>query len=326
MFSAIVLLVLGLVLLIFSADKFIMGAAATAKYLGVSSMVVGLIVIGFGTSAPEMVVSAIAAFQGKPGLALGNAVGSNITNIALVLGVGIAFTPMIIRSETIRREIPILVLVTFFVLFLMWDGHQTRTDGIILIVSMLLMTFWMAWQGLKQSNEKGGDVLEQEFEAEMPHDVSKKAALMWLLFGMIMLPVASHLMVKGATTIAELMGMSTVMIGLTIVALGTSLPELSATIASMKKNEHDLALGNIVGSNMFNLLGVLGISATIKGYELPAKFLSQDFLVMVDLTLALFVISLFYVVRRKPIPRYIGYTFILCYLAYMFWLYLRNIN
>lgn len=325
MFSALALLVIGLVLLIYSADKFIMGAAATAKYLGVSSMVVGLIVIGFGTSAPEMVVSAIAALKGNPGLALGNAVGSNITNIALVLGVGITVTPMIIRSETIRREIPILVLVTFFVLMLMWDGHQTRIDGLILIVSMLIMTFWLAWQGLKQSNQRGGDVLEQEYEAEMPHDVSKKAALLWLLFGMIMLPVASHMMVQGATTIAKLMGMTDVVIGLTIVALGTSLPELSATVASMKKNEHDLALGNIVGSNMFNLLGVLGISATIKGYELPANFLSQDFLVMIDLTLALFVISLFYVVRRKPIPSYVGYLFISSYVAYMLWLSIRSL-
>ena len=157
----------------------------------------------------------------------------------------------------------------------------------------------------------------------MPHDVTKSAAILWLLFGMIMLPIASTLMVNGATTIAKMMGMSDVVIGLTVVALGTSLPELSATIACMRKKEHDLALGNIVGSNMFNLLGVLGISAAIKSYELPHNFLSTDYLVMLDLTLALLIFSLIYVVRKKPIPRIVGYLFVLSYCVYMFWLFQR---
>lgn len=284
-------------------------------------MVVGLIVIGFGTSAPEMVVSAIAAMKGNPHLALGNAIGSNITNIALVLGMGIIVSPLMISSETVKREMPILLLISLFVLLLMWDGEQSRSDGLLLIASMFAMTIWMAWLGLRQSKQK--DILEDEFEAEMPHDVSKKAAWLWLLFGMIMLPVASILMVDGATTIAKMLGMSDVLIGLTIVALGTSLPELSATIACMRKSEHDLALGNIVGSNMFNLLGVLGISASIKSYQLPTNFLSTEYLVMMDLTLALLIFSLMYVVKKKPIPRLVGVLFVISYFAYMFWLYLR---
>lgn len=311
------LLIVGLILLVYSADKFVMGAAATASYLGVSSMVVGLVVIGFGTSAPEMVISAIAAMNGNPGLALGNAVGSNITNIALVLGVGIIVSPLLICSNTVKREMPILLLVTLFVMLLMWDGIQSRSDGFILIASMIAMTFWMAWLGLRESKSK--DILEEEIEAEMPHDVSKKAAWLWLLFGMIMLPVASILMVNGATSIAEMMGISSVVIGLTIVALGTSLPELSATIACMRKQEHDLALGNIVGSNMFNLLGVLGISAAIKSYELPENFLSTDYLVMLDLTFALLIFSLVYAARKKPIPRLVGIIFLISYCTYMFW-------
>lgn len=323
MIEAVALLVVGLFLLIYSADKFIIGAAATASYLGVSSMVVGLIVIGFGTSAPEMVVSAIAAMKGNPGLALGNAIGSNITNIGLVLGVGIAFAPLLISSNTIKREMPILLFVTLFVLVLMFDGSQTRSDGLLLILSMFAMTVWMAWLGLSQSRKK--DVLEEEIEAEMPQDVSKSAAALWLIFGMIMLPVASTLMVNGATTIAKMMGMSDVVIGLTIVALGTSLPELSATLACMKKNEHDLALGNIVGSNMFNLLGVLGISAAIKSYELPDEFLSTDYLVMLDLTLALVILSLIYVAKNKPIPRLFGFIFVISYCIYMYWLYQRSL-
>jgi len=317
MIEAVTYLIVGLILLVYSADKFVIGAAATASYLGVSSMVVGLVVIGFGTSAPEMVISAIAAMNGNPGLALGNAVGSNITNIALVLGVGIIVSPLLICSNTVKREMPILLVITLFVMLLMWDGIQSRLDGVILIASMLAMTFWMAWLGLRESKIK--DILEDEIEAEMPQDVSKKAALLWLMFGMIMLPVASILMVKGATSIAQTMGISDVVIGLTIVALGTSLPELSATVACMKKQEHDLALGNIVGSNMFNLLGVLGISAAIKSYELPEKFLSTDYLVMLDLTFALLMFSLIYAARKKPIPRFVGILFVMSYLGYMFW-------
>jgi cation:H+ antiporter len=323
MIEAIAYLVFGLILLIYSADKFILGAAATAGYLGVSSMVVGLIIIGFGTSAPEMVVSAIAAMKGNPGLALGNAVGSNIANIALVLGVGIAVTPLLIASATIKRELPMLLVISLFVLMLMWDGEQSRMDGIILLASVLSMTVWMAWLGLKQSKEK--DILQKEFEAEIPQDVSKTAALLWLAFGIIMLPVASMLIVDGATIIAKIMGMSDVAIGLTIVALGTSLPELSATIACMRKNEHDLALGNILGSNMFNLLGVLGISATIKSYDMPADFLQTEYLVMLDLTFALLVLSMVYVSKNKPIPRFYGYLFVASYLAYMVWLYMRSV-
>jgi cation:H+ antiporter len=322
MIEAVAFLIIGLVLLVYSADKFVIGAAATANYLGVSSMVVGLIVIGFGTSAPEMVVSAIAAMKGSPGLGLGNAVGSNITNIALVLGVGIIVSPLLICSNTVKREMPILLLVSLFVLLLMWDGEQSRTDGAILLASMFAMTLWMAWLGLRQTKNK--DILEDEFEAEMPQGISQKAAWLWLLFGMIMLPVASHLMVHGATVIAKMMGMSDVVIGLTIVALGTSLPELSATISCMKKQEHDLALGNIVGSNMFNLLGVLGISASIKSYQLPADFLATDYLVMLDMTFALLIFSLYYVSKNKPIPRIVGYLFVLSYVVYMFWLFLRS--
>jgi cation:H+ antiporter len=322
MIEAVAFLIVGLVLLVYSADKFVKGAAATASYLGVSSMVVGLIVIGFGTSAPEMVVSAIAAMKGSPGLALGNAIGSNITNIALVLGVGIIVSPLLICSNTVKRELPILLLVTLFVLLLMWDGEQSRMDGAILIASMFSMALWMAWLGLRKPKNK--DILEDEFEAEMPQDVSKKAAWLWLLFGIVMLPVASHLMVHGATTIAKMMGMSDVIIGLTVVALGTSLPELSATIACMKKNEHDLALGNIIGSNMFNLLGVLGISASIKAYKLPESFLATDYLVMFDLTLILLIFSLVFAAKEKPIPKIVGYLFVISYCAYMFWLYHRS--
>ena len=287
------LIIGGLVLLIFGGNWLLKSAVSLSLKLKISKVVVGMTVVSFATSAPELIVSINAALNNSSDLALGNAVGSNITNIALVLGVGIAVSPLLICSNTVKREMPILLLVSLFVLWLMWDGSLTRLDGFILLAAMFVMTIWMAWLGLRESKNK--DKLKEEFEAEMPHGVSKKAAWLWLLFGICMLPIASILMVKGASSIAYMLGMTEVMVGLTIVALGTSLPELSATIACMRKSEHDLALGNIVGSNMFNLLGVLGISASIKSFELPENFLSTDYLVMLDLTFALLIFSLIFI-------------------------------
>ncbi len=321
MLLAALALILGLVLLVYSADRFITGAAVSAHYLGVSSMVIGLIIIGFGTSAPEMVVSAVASWQGNSELALGNAVGSNITNTSLVLGIGILITPLLVRSETIRRELPLLIVVTFLVLLLMLDGEQSRLDGVVLLVCMLLVTLWLGWLGTRQRDEP--DALREHVRQELAVDMSKPAALGWLAFGIVMLPLASHFMVYGATEIAHALGVSDVVIGLTIVALGTSLPELAATIASAIKKEHDLLLGNIVGSNLFNLLGVLGISATINPYRLPPGFLEHDYLFMTTLTIAFAAISWWYVRQQKVLSRPIGLLLVLCYGGYMTWLATR---
>lgn len=313
-------LIAGLVLLIVAADRFVLGAATTAKHLGVSTMLVGLIVVGFGTSAPEMVVSAIASFKGDSGVALGNAVGSNITNIALVLGVGLIMVPMSVHSNVIKREMPILLVVTLLVLFLLFDFELSKADGVVLLVSMVLVTGLLGFLGVKE----GKDAFSDELEAEFDFSISKGKALALLAFGVIALPVAAHVMVLGATDIAKYFGISDLVIGLTVVALGTSLPELAATIASVMKNEHDLAIGNVVGSNMFNLLGVIGISGIIRGYEFPPDFLKYDYFYMLVLTVFLFLASVYFVLKDKLLSRIIGVLLLLMYVTYMIWLYVKN--
>ncbi|MFC3193571.1 calcium/sodium antiporter [Marinicella sediminis] len=313
-------LVVGLILLIIAADKFVLGAASTAKHMGVSTMLVGLIIVGFGTSAPEMVVSAIASFNGNSGLALGNAVGSNITNIALVLGTGLLIVPMSIQSQTIKREMPILLLVSLLVLFLLIDLQLTFSDGVIMIISMLLVTGFLTIIGIKGERDEFSDEIEAEFDL----DISLRKAILLLIVGIVVLPIASQMMVKGATEIALEFGVSDMVIGLTIVALGTSLPELAATVASALKKEHDLAIGNIVGSNMFNLLGVIGISGLIREYEFSAHFIKYDYFYMLMLTVFLFLASVYFVVKDRFISRVIGVVLVVMYVSYMVWLYVSK--
>lgn len=320
MFESLSYLIAGLILLIYAADKFVLGAAATAKHLGVSTMLVGLIIVGFGTSAPEMVVSAIASFQNKSGLALGNAVGSNITNIALVLGTGLLIVPMSIKSQTIKREMPILLLVTLLVFFLLMDLHLSFADGLIMIASMLVVTGFLTVIGIKGDRDEFSDEIEAEFDL----NISLKKAGLLLIFGIMVLPIASQLMVKGATDIATQFGVSDMVIGLTIVALGTSLPELAATVASALKKEHDLAIGNIVGSNMFNLLGVIGISGLIREHSFSAHFIQYDYFYMLVLTVFLFLASVYFVLKDRFISRIIGVVLLILYVSYMVWLYVSK--
>ena len=313
-------LVAGLILLIIAADKFVLGAASTAKHMGVSTMLVGLIIVGFGTSAPEMVVSAIASFKGNSGLALGNAVGSNITNIALVLGTGLLIVPMSIHSQTIKREMPILLLVSLLVLFLLIDLKLSFFDGLVLIISMIVVTGFLTFIGIKGEKDEFSDEIEAEFDL----NIKLNKAVMFLVFGIIVLPIASQLMVIGATDIAQYFGVSDMVIGLTIVALGTSLPELAATVASALKNEHDLAIGNIVGSNMFNLLGVIGISGLIREFEFSAHFIRYDYFYMLMLTVFLFLASVYFVLKDRLISRIVGVLLLVLYVSYMVWLYVSK--
>lgn len=313
-------LIFGLILLIFAADKFIVGAAALAKHLGVSTMLVGLIVVGFGTSAPEMVVSAIASFKGNSGLAMGNAIGSNITNIALVLGVGLLITPMQVKSKVIKREMPILLVVCLLALFLLLDLNLTFWDGVILLISMFAVTLMLGYLGVSESK----DIYSQEIESEYDLNIKMPHAILFLLFGIVILPLASQLMVIGATDIAQYFGVSDLVIGLTIVALGTSLPELAAIVASAAKREHDLAIGNIVGSNIFNLLGVIGISGIINDFEFSRRFLMIDYLYMVILTVFLFFVSIYFVLKDRFVSRLIGFVLVLLYIVYMTWLFVSK--
>ena len=312
MLFALFLIVAGFALLVWGADRFVAGASATARNLGVSPLIIGLTVVGFGTSAPEMVVSGVAALRGNPGLAVGNALGSNIANIALILGVAALIYPLRVDSATLRREYPVLLVVTVASLVFMIDGVLTRLDGIILLCGLLAMTTWMTLIGMRRN---GPDPMAMEYASEIPQNMATHVALGWLLVGMIVLPASSHILVSGATTIARLLGVSDLVIGLTIVAIGTSLPELAAAVASVLKREHELVIGNIVGSNMFNLLGVLGIASTIREISVAPQVLYRDYTAMLLLTVAMFILSFGF---RGPggISRWAGGGLVTAFLAY----------
>ncbi len=278
----------GLVVLVWGADRFVIGAASTARHLGVSPLLIGLTVVGFGTSAPEMLVSGIAAWQGNPGLGIGNALGSNIANIALILGTTALVIPLAVRSETLRREYPVLVLVSLLSLGLMWDGSLDRTDGVVLLTGLFTLLAWVVYIGLRS---RSGDPLATEFEGEIPTNLTLGASLGWLAIGLILLLASSRVLVWGAVGIAQTLGISDLVIGLTVVAIGTSLPELAAGIASARKGEHDIAVGNIIGSNMFNLLAVLALPGLIHPGPFEPEVLTRDFPVMIGLTLAMLVMA-----------------------------------
>ncbi len=294
MLLAVTAVVAGLALLVWSADRFVIGASATARNLGVSPMIIGLTIVGFGTSAPEMLVSAVASFEDRPGIAIGNAIGSNITNIALVLAVAALISPLTVASTTLRREMPVLLMIMFFALALMIDGDLGRGDGIALIAGLGLMMWWLVRLGMQDRN----DPIVQEYLREMPAEMPLARALTWVVVGLLLLFVSSRLLVWGAVEIAVAFGISDLVIGLTIVAIGTSLPELAAAIAGVLKKEHDIAIGNVIGSNMFNLLAVLGMPALISPGPLDAEVLTRDYALMIALTVALIVMA--YGFRGRP--------------------------
>jgi len=316
----------GFALLIWSADLFVTGASATARNLGVSPLIIGLTVVGFGTSAPEMLVASIAAYGGNPGLAVGNAIGSNITNIALVLGATAFIVPLSVHSSILKREYPLLIAATLLAVVLMaTDNALSTIDGILMLLLLFILMTWIVRQALKQrQGNNAADPLSSEFDDEIPADMPMPKALGLLTTGMVILLLSSKLLVWGAIDIATLFGISDLIIGLTIVAIGTSLPELAASIMSARKGEHDIALGNVIGSNMFNTLGVLGIAAIIKPAELTAGVLSRDLPIMVTLTVIMFMMAFG---RRGAgeITRTEGAILLLIFIAYEVVLYFSAI-
>lgn len=283
--------IVGLLLLVWSADRFVLGSAAAARNLGIAPIIIGMTIMGFGTSAPEMLVAAIASLNNNPGLAIGNALGSNIANIALVLGVTALVTPMKVDSNTLRREFPILLAVIFLALGLMLDSNLGRLDGIILLITFVGVIFWLIHIGLKTRGATDSDLLQSELIDEIPTGMPMNKAVIWIVIGLTVLTASSYMLVWGATGIAKSFGVSDLVIGLTIVAIGTSLPELAASVMGAIKGEHEIALGNVIGSNIFNMLAVLGLAGTIKPNNFMPEVLSRDFPVMILLTVALFAMA-----------------------------------
>lgn len=307
----------GLVLLVWSADKFIEGAAGTAAHAGMPPLLIGMLIVGFGTSAPEMVVSALAALDGNPSLALGNAYGSNISNIALILGVVAVMSPIAVNSAILRKELPVLTLVTLLAGYQLIDGHISRLDSWILLGLLAALMGWSVYAAMTGK----GDVLAGEVETDLAeHPLPLKTALFWLVVGLILLVASSRALVWGAVFIAQELGVSDLVIGLTIVAIGTSLPELASSIAAVRKNEHDIALGNVIGSNLFNTLAVVGIAGAIQPMAVESLVLQRDWTLMMALTLALFVMGYGLWGRKGQINRSNGIGLLVVYLAYMAYL------
>lgn len=307
-------IIVGFILLVWSADRFVEGAASTAKHLGMPTLLIGILIVGFGTSAPEMVVSAIAAYEGNPSLALGNALGSNIVNIALILGVTALVAPIAVHSKIVKKELPLLILIVLLTGYFLLDGSLTYLEGIALLIGFFGLIGWSIYAAIKGK----GDVLENELESELQeHTMSLKYGIVWLIIGLLLLIVSSRILVWGAVGIAHEFGVSDLIIGLTIVALGTSLPELAASVIAAKKGEHDIAIGNVVGSNMFNLLAVIGIATVINPMEFIApEVLQRDWIIMLILTMALLAMAYGFKKRDGKINRVEGAILVLCYIAY----------
>lgn len=279
---------LGLVLLTYGADRFVIGAASVGSKLGMSPMLIGLTIVAFATSVPEMLVAGVAAWDGKTGLAIGNAVGSNITNIALVLGATAVISPLLVHSGTIKREFPLMFIALFLAYALLWDGELSRLDGGILLLGMFAMIAVTIYLSKYSS---AFDPVKLDFEEGLETNLATKFAVFWLVLGSILLFVGSQALVKGAVSIAQVLGVSDLVIGLTIVAVGTSLPELAASLMSAIKGEQDMALGNIIGSNMFNMLGVLCVPGLIHPAVVDEKVLTRDFPIMLLLSALMFFMS-----------------------------------
>ncbi|MFP4520712.1 MAG: calcium/sodium antiporter [Fibrobacterota bacterium] len=317
MTPAILALAAGLLLLVWSADQFIEGSASTAEHFGMPPLLIGMVIVGFGTSTPEMAVSALAAFQGSPGIALGNAYGSNIANIALILGVTALICPVLVHATVLRKELPVLTALTALSALLIKDLHLSRYDAAILLFIFFLLIGWVVRKGLK--NEP--DPLVEELAANTStKKMPLKKALIRLFAGMVLLVASSRILVWGAVEIAQIFGVSDMIIGLTIIAVGTSLPELASSVTAARKGEHDIALGNVIGSNLFNTLAVVGIAGTIHPFAVEPETLSRDMVVMGALTLSLFLIGFGFRERQGRINRFKGTALLLVYVCYTAWL------
>ncbi|WP_404342452.1 calcium/sodium antiporter [Pseudoalteromonas mariniglutinosa] len=319
MVTSFVILIIGFAALVWSADRFVYGAAALAKNMGIPTLIIGLTVVAMGSSAPEMMVSASAALADKTDTAVGNAVGSNITNILLVLGLTALLRPLSVSSTTLKREMPLVLLVSIAAWYIFSDNYFSFAEGVALLIAFIVFIAGLIIISLRAKNQ-AADPFVSEACDDVPSGVSTKSALVWLIIGMVLLPVSSHFLVESAVDIAQYFGLSDLVIGLTIIAIGTSLPELAACIAGVLKNEDDLALGNIVGSNIFNILAVLPLAGIINPSIIDPSAANRDALVMLGATIALIAMSLNFKGSRR-INRVEGGLLLIAFIAYQSYIF-----
>ena len=323
MILAIVAIVVGLVLLVWSADRFVDGAVGVAQFLGMSTFLIGMIIVGFGTSAPEIVVSILSAMNNSPQLALGNAYGSNIANIALILGVTALIIPVVVKKQAMVRDIPILMAMTALTVVLLMDGNVSFVDGVVLLFAFVAVTTFNILAELHEKRKRKKAKLADNADENSPAEkVSIVKSLAWLFVGLALLIGSSRMLVWGAIYMAHSLGVSDLLIGLTIVAVGTSLPELASSIAAARRGENDLAVGNVIGSNVFNTLVVVGIAAVIAPIKaMDPEVMSRDVPIMIALTLLLFFICIPF--KKKNGKRVSGFgriggaLFLSLYIAYL---------
>lgn len=317
MFFQIIILFISLFVLVWSADKFVLGASSLARNLGVSPMIIGLTIVAMGSSAPEMMVAASAALQGNPDTAVGNAIGSNITNIALVLGFTALLKPMAVSSSLIRQELPLVLILTFVTYWMFSDNVFSFWEGLILMIGFFTFILTLLIKSLKQrKNNSAVDPMLVEAENDIPEQTTTTKSVIWLVLGISLLILSSHYLVESAVYIAQAFGVSDLVIGLTVIALGTSLPELAASVASVIKKEDDLALGNIVGSNIFNILAVLPFAGLIAPGAINPEASSRDIPIMIAITLLLFILCFSRKAGTFRITRFKGALLFISFIAY----------
>ncbi|WP_077755079.1 calcium/sodium antiporter [Shewanella psychrophila] len=314
----IFMLIAGLGVLVWSADKFVYGAAAFARNLGLPPMLIGLTIVAMGSSAPEMFVAATASMEGMTDTAIGNVLGSNIANITLILGITALLGVISVRSQTLMREIPLMLAATAIAGYFLHDGLLTRMEGVMLMGLFFILMGYLIWHGL---TNKKLDTLEAEADEEIPTGVPTHKAVLWLVVGIILLPLSADWMVQGAVGIAKAYHLSDLVIGLTIIAIGTSLPELAACVAGVLKKEDDLAIGNIVGSNLFNILAVLALPGLIAPGEVDAAASTRDFYMVMATSSALAILILLSG-RARALKPWHGGVLLLTFISYQLVLFL----
>lgn len=312
----------GIVCLVWGANRFIDGATSVAERLGMPPLLIGIVVMGFGNSMPELIVSATAAVHNNPGIALGNAVGSNISNMALNLGLCALVSPILVKQSVLNRELPILLGVSLLWVLLIKDGHVGRLDGVILLVAFFAATIVLAKRA-KADKEDATEIAE-EVEESLPGPLPKLGrSVFWLAAGLALMLGSSELLVWGAVHIAEHFGVNELIIGLTIVAVGTSLPELASSLIAARRGQHDLALGNVLGAVIFNLMAVVGISALIQPMAAEHDLLHRDIAVLSVVTV---LVCMFCLDRKPPlrISRGEGAALLAVYVGYVLILFLGS--
>ncbi|MCB0076465.1 MAG: calcium/sodium antiporter [Anaerolineales bacterium] len=321
----ILLIVVGCGALFYGAEWVVGGAARLAASFGVTPLVIGLTLVAFGTSAPELLVSLLAAVGGSSDIALGNVVGSNIANVGLILGATGLIFPIVVQSRLMRRELPIMLALSFLTLFLAWNLEIGRLDGLILVTLLIAFNSYMLWAA-RAAEAEGDEVAVAEFteyqelqhlkEEEQESIVNRPRELARTLVGIVILMIGAQLLVENATTIARSVGISEVVIGMTLVAFGTSLPELATSVVAAYRKEDDISIGNVIGSNIYNLLAVLGITSMVQPISLDQSVLTREFPVMLAFSVALWFFG-----RSGHITRWEGALLLLCYIAFIGWLF-----